>query len=158
MFQNDCKIFSMLFSKQKAIQQVTIAFSRLIYVTFSRVNDRSYGHDVLFDYNNCGVILNGRSSIHTQTPSHIFYTMISDIAGQCLAAKRKVYTFKNEWECYKILNLTYIGLGIGQRRYYLEPGTFQYRSVYRRKRIVMLYLIVIFDRNNFSPALVVFRT
>lgn len=102
MFQNDCTIFSMLFSKQKAIQQVTIAFSRLIYVTFSRVNDRSYGHDVLFDYNNCGVILNGRSSIHTQTPSHIFYTMISDIAGQCLAAKRKVYTFKNEWECYKI--------------------------------------------------------
>ena len=102
MFQNDCTIFSMLFSKQKAIQKVTIAFSRLIYVTFSRVNDRSCGHDVLFDYNNCGVILNGRSSIHTQTPSHIFYTMISDIAGQCLAAKRKVYTFKNEWECYKI--------------------------------------------------------
>ena len=100
MFQTDCTIFSMLFSKQKAIQKVTIAFSRLIYVTFSRVNDRSHGHDVLFDYNNCGVT--GRSSIQTQTPSHIFYTMISDIAGQCLAAKRKVYTFKNEWECYKI--------------------------------------------------------
>ena len=140
MFQNDCTTFSMLFLKQKATQKVTIAFSRLIYVAFSRVNDRSHGHDALFDYNNRGVT--GRSSIQTQTPSHIFYTMISDIAGQCLAAKRKVSItlLKMNGDVIKFKRPKKVLLGT---RYFL---------------IVMLYLIVIFYRNNFSPALVVFKT
>ena len=122
MFQTDCTIFSMLFSKQKAIQKVTIAFSRLIYVTFSRVNDRSHGHDVLFDYNNCGVT--GRSSIQTQTPSHIFYTMISDIAGQCLAAKRKVSItlLKMNGDVIKFKRSKKVLLGT---RYFLVPISIQ---------------------------------
>ena len=124
MFQNDCTTFSMLFFKQKATQKVTIAFSRLIYVAFSRVNDRSHGHDVLFDYHNCGVILNGRSSIHTQTPFHIFYTMISDIAGQCLAAKRKVSItlLKMNGDVIKFKQSKKVLLGT---RYFLVPISIQ---------------------------------
>lgn len=68
--------------------------------------------------------MTGRLSIQTQTPSHIFYTMISDIAGQCLAAKRKVSItlLKMNGDVIKFKRPKKVLLGT---RYFLVPISIQ---------------------------------